>query len=119
MPNARTPTARRLRDSAALQLLLLAVNYVSARQRLAVLGCFVFFACALLARLDRSPRSWLPLLAALPLALLLLPVMALGLKLGNRLHHALSRAGVLRLIAALLVVNGAALAVRAVELMRA
>jgi uncharacterized protein len=53
------------------------------------------------------------------LALLLLPVMALGLKLGNRLHHALSRAGVLRLIAALLVVNGAALVLRAIELMRA
>lgn len=53
------------------------------------------------------------------LALLLLPVMALGLRLGNHLHHALSRAGVLRLIAALLVVNGVALVVRAVELMRA
>lgn len=50
--------------------------------------------------------------------LLLLPVMALGLWLGNRLHHALSRGGVLRLIAGLLLINGIALIVRAVESMR-
>jgi uncharacterized membrane protein YfcA len=49
------------------------------------------------------------------LVLLLLPVMALGLWLGNRLHHALSRGGVLRLIAGLLLGNGVALIVRALE----
>jgi uncharacterized membrane protein YfcA len=54
----------------------------------------------------------------LVLVLALLPVMALGLWLGNRLHHALSGAGVLRLIAALLVGNGIALVVRAIGLIR-
>ena len=54
----------------------------------------------------------------LTLVVLLLPVMALGLWLGNRLHHALSRGGVLRLIAGLLMINGAALIIRAVESMR-
>jgi uncharacterized membrane protein YfcA len=54
----------------------------------------------------------------LTMALLLLPVMVLGLWIGNRLHHALSGAGVLRLIAVLLIANGAALIVRAVETMR-
>ena len=53
------------------------------------------------------------------MALLLLPVMVLGLWLGNRLHHALSRGGVLRLIAGLLMINGVALIVRAVESLRA
>ncbi len=53
------------------------------------------------------------------MALMLLPVMALGLWIGNRLHHALSRGGVLRLIAGLLMINGVALIVRAVEAMRA
>ena len=47
--------------------------------------------------------------------LVLLPVMVLGLWLGNRLHHALSGTGVLRLIAALLLGNGIALIVRAFE----
>jgi uncharacterized membrane protein YfcA len=51
------------------------------------------------------------------LALLLLPVMALGLWLGNHLHHALSRGGVLRLIAGLLLGNGIALIVRAVDML--
>jgi uncharacterized membrane protein YfcA len=50
--------------------------------------------------------------------LLLLPVMALGLWLGNHLHHAFSRAGVLRLIAGLLVIDGAALIARTIEWMR-
>lgn len=54
----------------------------------------------------------------LTLAVLLLPVMVLGLVLGNRLHHALSGRGVLRLIAALLMVNGVALIVRAIESLR-
>jgi uncharacterized membrane protein YfcA len=50
--------------------------------------------------------------------LLLLPIMVLGLWLGNRLHHALSRAGVLRLIAGLLTINGVLLIARAVESIR-
>ncbi|HLW11598.1 MAG TPA: sulfite exporter TauE/SafE family protein [Casimicrobiaceae bacterium] len=53
----------------------------------------------------------------LAMAAMLLPVMALGLWLGNHLHHALSRGGVLRLIAGLLMINGVALIVRAVESM--
>jgi uncharacterized protein len=52
------------------------------------------------------------------LVLSLLPVMALGLWLGNRLHHALSRGGVLRLIAGLLLVNGVTLIVRAIATLR-
>lgn len=51
----------------------------------------------------------------LTLAALMLPVMIVGLALGNRLHHALSRAGVLRLIAVLLVANGLLLVLRAVS----
>ncbi len=54
----------------------------------------------------------------LTLAALMLPVMVLGLVLGNRLHHALSGRGVLRLIAALLIANGAALIVRAIDMLR-
>ncbi len=42
----------------------------------------------------------------------LLPVMVLGVFVGNRVHGRLSSGGVLRLIAALLVVNGATLLVR-------
>jgi hypothetical protein len=57
-----------------------------------------------------------PLLVA---AAVLLPVMLAGYFLGNRLHFALSRAGVMRLIALLLVGNGALLVVRAVALLRA
>jgi len=52
------------------------------------------------------------------MVLMLLPVTALGLWLGNRLHHALSHGGVLRLIAGLLMINGVALVVRAVGSMR-
>ncbi len=51
----------------------------------------------------------------LVLALLMLPVMALGLMLGNRLHDALSRVGVMRLIALLLFGNGVLLIFRALE----
>jgi uncharacterized protein len=54
----------------------------------------------------------------LAMVVLLLPFMVLGLWLGNRLHHALSRGGVLRLIAGLLMINGVALIVRAVEALR-
>ncbi|MEO8536983.1 MAG: sulfite exporter TauE/SafE family protein [Betaproteobacteria bacterium] len=52
------------------------------------------------------------------LVVALLPVMVLGLWLGNRLHHALSGRGVLRLIAALLLGNGVALIARAAAMMR-
>jgi len=51
--------------------------------------------------------------ALLLLAAAMLPVMLLGVRLGNRLHHRLSGAGVLRLIAILLVVNGVSLIARA------
>lgn len=50
-------------------------------------------------------------------ALLLLPVMVAGLRLGNRLHQALSRQGVLKLIAGLLIANGFALVVRSIDLL--
>lgn len=46
------------------------------------------------------------------LVLALLPAMVLGLYLGHRLHQRLSSAGVLRLIAALLVINGMTLLAR-------
>jgi uncharacterized membrane protein YfcA len=49
---------------------------------------------------------------------LLLPLAVLGLWLGNRIHHALSGTGVFRLIAALLVVNGVTLIVRALQAIR-
>lgn len=52
-------------------------------------------------------------------AALLLPLMFGGYFVGNRLHFALSRAGVLKLIAGLLAINGASLVVRAVGLLRA
>ena len=52
-------------------------------------------------------------------AALLLPLMFAGYMIGNRLHHALSRAGVLKLIAGLLAINGVSLVVRAVALLRA
>jgi uncharacterized membrane protein YfcA len=49
----------------------------------------------------------------LVLAALMIPVMLAGLKLGNRLHHALSAPGVLRLVSGLLVANGLLLIARA------
>jgi uncharacterized membrane protein YfcA len=52
-------------------------------------------------------------------AAVLLPVMVLGLWLGNRLHHRLSRGGLLKVIAVLLCANGMLLAVRAIEAMSA
>src|SRR5206468_1325604 len=45
----------------------------------------------------------------------LLPVMLIGLWLGNRLHDRLTRGGLLKVIAILLCGNGVLLAVRAVE----
>ena len=53
----------------------------------------------------------------LVLAALTIPVMLVGLKLGNRLHHALSGPGVLRLIALMLVGNGVLLVARAAGLL--
>ena len=53
----------------------------------------------------------------LTLVVLLLPLMVLGLRLGNRLHHALSGRGILLLIAALMLVNGVALIVRAANVL--
>lgn len=47
------------------------------------------------------------------LAALSVPAMYGGYLLGNRLHHALSQSGVMRLIAALLLANGTLLVVRA------
>jgi hypothetical protein len=52
-------------------------------------------------------------------AAVLLPVMFGGYALGNRLHFALTRTGVMRLIALLLVGNGVLLVARAVDLLRA
>ena len=51
--------------------------------------------------------------ALLAVAAMLVPLMFAGYWLGNRLHHALSRQGVLQLIAVLLIVNGIVLVVRA------
>jgi uncharacterized membrane protein YfcA len=51
--------------------------------------------------------------ALLLIAAAMLPVMLLGIRLGNRLHHRLSGAGVLRLIAVLLLINGVSLIARA------
>jgi len=44
----------------------------------------------------------------------MLPLMLLGIRVGNRLHHRLSGAGVLRLIAVLLLLNGVSLIARGV-----
>ena len=52
-------------------------------------------------------------------AALLLPLMFAGYYAGSRLHFALSRSGVLKLIAGLLAINGVSLVVRAVALLRA
>ena len=51
-------------------------------------------------------------------AIVLLPLMFAGYYLGNRAHHALSRAGVMKVIAVLLVINGASLIVRAFGMWR-
>jgi uncharacterized membrane protein YfcA len=49
----------------------------------------------------------------LVLAALMVPVMFAGLRLGNRLHHALSGPGVMRLVSGLLLANGVLLVLRA------
>ena len=51
----------------------------------------------------------------LTVALLMVPVMFVGLVIGNRLHHALSGAGFMRLLALLFLINGMSLLVRAVQ----
>ncbi|MEP6656286.1 MAG: sulfite exporter TauE/SafE family protein [Betaproteobacteria bacterium] len=55
----------------------------------------------------------------LPTAALLAPAMVLGYVAGNRLHHALSRNGVMKLIASLLVANGMLLIGRAMAMWHA
>jgi uncharacterized protein len=52
-------------------------------------------------------------------AAVLLPLMFAGYALGNRLHFTLSRGGFMKLIAALLAINGVSLVVRAIALLRA
>jgi hypothetical protein len=54
----------------------------------------------------------------LALASLMVPLMAAGLFLGNRLHHALSRVGVLRMIAGMLIGNGVLLVLRSLNELR-
>lgn len=51
-------------------------------------------------------------------AALLVPVMFAGYVAGNRLHHALSRSGVMKLIATLLVGNGTLLVWRSIAMLR-
>jgi uncharacterized membrane protein YfcA len=94
--------AARIEDKSALRATSAIVVAVSVWIRLAL-----FMAAGLL--LNAS---------LLTMIVLLLPVMVLGLWLGNRIHHALSGTGVLKLIAGLLLANGTALIVRAVESMR-
>ncbi|GIK88453.1 MAG: TSUP family transporter [Burkholderiales bacterium] len=54
----------------------------------------------------------------LVLAAMMIPLMFAGLRLGNRLHHALSAPGVLRLVSVLLVANGGLLVARALGALR-
>ena len=89
----------RILDKAALRATAAIVVAISVWIRLVL-----FAATGLL--LDPTLVAWV---------LMLLPVMVLGLWLGNRLHHALTGTGVLRLIAALLLGNGITLIVRAFE----
>lgn len=51
-------------------------------------------------------------------AVVLFPFMVGGFILGNRLHYALSRSGVMRLVAGLLMANGALLVLRALSILR-
>lgn len=54
----------------------------------------------------------------LVLALMMLPVMLAGYGVGSRLHHALSRHAVMRLIAAVLLANGLSLITRSLAMLR-
>ncbi len=49
---------------------------------------------------------------------LMVPVMFAGYACGNRLHHALSRTGVMKMIAGLLIANGTLLVARAISSLR-
>ena len=71
-------------------------------------SCWVRMAVFLVAGLLLQP----PLLT---MALLMVPVMVLGLVVGNRLHHALTGTGFMRLLALLFLGNGISLLVRAVQ----
>lgn len=92
----------RIRDKTALRATSSVIVTVSVAVRTAV-----FVANGLLLEA--------PVLVA---ALLLLPAMLGGYALGNRLHYALSRAGVLKAIALLLAGNGALLVARGFALLR-
>ena len=87
----------RIHDKAALRATSAAMVAMSVWTRLAIFAVAgVLFQSALL------------LVAAA-----MLPIMLLGIRMGNRLHHRLSGVGVVRLIAVLLLVNGISLIVRA------
>jgi hypothetical protein len=89
--------AARIHDKTALRATMSLMITISV-----ILRTTVFIVTGLLLQL--------PVVAA---AIVLLPLMFIGYYLGNRVHHALSRAGVMKVIAVLLVVNGASLIVRA------
>ena len=93
----------RIHDKTALRATASAIVTISVTLRVGVFGVAGLLLNA-------------PLLAA---AALLLPAMFVGYYLGNRLHFALSRAGVMKLIAVLLTANGAWLVVQAQALLRA
>ena len=59
---------------------------------------------------DRTAAAQPPLLTV---ALLMVPVMIVGLVIGNRLHHALTGGGFMRLLALLFLINGISLVARA------
>ena len=88
--------AGRIRDKTALRATIATVLVISVALRLVLFG-----ATGLLVQEG--------LLAA---CILLLPVGALGVWIGNSLHHALPGAGVVRLVYGLLVVSGISLIVR-------
>jgi uncharacterized protein len=89
--------ASRINDKTALRATSSLIVTVSV-----MLRTVVFIATGLLLKLQ-----------VLVAAALLLPLMFAGYYLGNRAHHALSRAGVMKAVSVLLVINGAALVVRA------
>jgi uncharacterized membrane protein YfcA len=94
--------AARIRDKTALRATSSVLVTVSVAIR-----AIVFVAAGLL--------THPPVLVA---AALLAPAMLGGYFLGNRVHHALSRARVIQLIAGLLAANGVLLALRGLALMR-
>ena len=92
--------AARIHDKTALRATMSLMITISV-----ILRTTVFIVTGLLLQL--------PVVAA---AIVLLPLMFIGYYLGNRAHHALSRTGVMKVIAVLLVVNGASLIVRALAM---